>query len=205
MIKVSGKEIFSTGEIAALTGVTVRTLQYYDNIGLLPATTRNESGYRIYDKSDIAKLQQIIFYKSLGLKINDIQEIVKETTTDKDLISRFENQQEILYRRLNNLMGNLAYLETSLDLLKAENELPITNLVQLINSLNQETIFEYEKVEFDENSLGTFSKTAIHNLSGTIAPHSIEYIGTTSSLLVLVIWLFVVSLLAVTKFQRQDF
>lgn len=157
MSKVAEKEIYSTGEIADLTGVTVRTLQYYDNIDLLPATKRNESGHRLYDKSDLTKLQQIMFYKSLGLKINDIQEIVQETTTGDDLISRFEKQHEILYQRLNHLMGNLAYLETSLDLLKAEKELPITNLVQLINSLNQDTIFEYEQVAFDSETLEVFS------------------------------------------------
>ncbi len=93
------KEYFSTGEIAELTGVTVRTLQYYDNIGLLPARKRNKSGYRLYDKSDLAKLQQIIFYKSLGLKINEIQEVVQETTTKAELIARFEKQQGLLYQR----------------------------------------------------------------------------------------------------------
>ncbi len=155
---MSEKEYFSTGEIAELTGVTVRTLQYYDNIELLPARKRNKSGHRLYDKSDLAKLQQIIFYKSLGLKISEIQEVVQETTTKAELIARFEKQQGILYQRLNHLMSSMAYLETSLEVLKADHELSMTHLIQLINALNQETIFEYETIEFDAEDLETFAE-----------------------------------------------
>lgn len=53
--------------------------------------------------------------------------------------------------------------------------------------------------------LPIFPERAIHNLSGTIASHSIEYIGISHSILVLILWLLVISLIAITKFQRQDF
>jgi len=152
------KETFSTGEIAELTGVTVRTLQYYDNIGLLKANRKTSSGHRVYDKKSLTKLQQIIFYKSLGLKIDEIKEIIPDTTTKADLIALFENQRELLYQQLNNTLGNLAYIETSLDILKDEEELPMNNLIQLINTLNQDTFFEYQQVDFDEYSVKTFSE-----------------------------------------------
>ncbi len=54
-------------------------------------------------------------------------------------------------------MGSMAYLETSLEILKTDHELSITHLIQLINALNQETIFEYEAIEFDTEALETFA------------------------------------------------
>lgn len=149
---------FPIGEIAKLTGVTVRTLQYYDNIGIVPLEKESANGRRYYRESDLARLQQILFYKSLGLKIKDIKKLLEETVTEKQLISVLGKQRDILYRKLNDLRSNIAYVEASLENLKENKSLPLGNLIQLIISLNKETIFEYEKVEYDENTQHTFQE-----------------------------------------------
>lgn len=89
-----GKESrFSIGEISKLTGVTVRTLQYYDNINLVPLEKDEENGRRYFKESDLTRLQQVLFYKSLGLKIKDISKLLEETTTAKQLINVLEKQR----------------------------------------------------------------------------------------------------------------
>lgn len=60
-------------EVSKLTGVTIRTLQYYDTIGLLPATEHTESGYRLYDDTAMERLQQILLFKELEFPLKEIK------------------------------------------------------------------------------------------------------------------------------------
>ncbi len=53
-------------EVAALSGVSVRTLHHYDELGLLKPAKMTEAGYRIYSDENLAELQQILFYRALG-------------------------------------------------------------------------------------------------------------------------------------------
>lgn len=149
---------YSIGEIAKLTGITVRTLQYYDNIGILPLEKESTNGRRYYKESDLARLQQILFYKTLGLKIKDIKKLLEKTVTEKQLIFVLGKQRDILYHKLNDLKSNITFVEASLESLKVNQSLPLGNLIQLIISLNKEAIFEYEKVEYDKNIKHTFLK-----------------------------------------------
>lgn len=59
-------------QVAELTGISTRTLQYYDEIGLLKPSGLTQSGYRIYDDETLQKLQQILFFKELGFKLKEI-------------------------------------------------------------------------------------------------------------------------------------
>ena len=59
----------TTSQVAKLTGISVRTLQYYDEINLLNPSQLTSSGYRLYDDEDLKKLQQILFFKELDFKL----------------------------------------------------------------------------------------------------------------------------------------
>ena len=63
-------------ELAKISGVSTRTLRYYDQIGLLSPAEKSEAGYRIYTLKEIDLLQQILFYRALGMKLSDIKEII---------------------------------------------------------------------------------------------------------------------------------
>lgn len=99
-------------EIADMAGVTVRTLQYYDEVGLLKPTKVNEAGYRFYDERALEKLQKILFFKELDFSLKEIKEIMeKEMYSD---ISIFQKQRQLLTvkrNRLNRLLGLLERLE----------------------------------------------------------------------------------------------
>lgn len=67
---------FRVGELARRTGLSVRTLHYYDEIGLLTPPRRAESGYRLYGDAEIARLQQIASLRQLGFALDEIREIL---------------------------------------------------------------------------------------------------------------------------------
>ena len=71
-------------EFAKLTGVSVRTLHYYDEIGLLkPAEVDEWTGYRFYDEKNLEKMQQIMFYRELDFSLKSIIEILSSADFDK--------------------------------------------------------------------------------------------------------------------------
>ena len=70
-------------EVSALTGVSIRTLQYYDKIGLLPATGHTEAGYRLYDEAALERLGHILLFRELQFPLKDIQEILDSPDFDR--------------------------------------------------------------------------------------------------------------------------
>jgi DNA-binding transcriptional MerR regulator len=69
---VSGGEHmeYTVQKLARLAGISTRTLRYYDEIGILKPARINSSGYRIYSKAEVDRLQQILFYKELGVSLD---------------------------------------------------------------------------------------------------------------------------------------
>lgn len=64
--------MLKVGELAARAGLTVRTLHHYDSIGLLSPSARSDAGYRLYDRDDVARLQQIQALRAFGMALADI-------------------------------------------------------------------------------------------------------------------------------------
>ena len=62
-------------EVSKITGLSIRTLRYYDEIGLLKPTQFTESGYRLYDEKALVKLQEILFYRELDFSLQGIKDI----------------------------------------------------------------------------------------------------------------------------------
>ena len=101
-------------QVAELTGVSVRTLQYYDEIGILKPTKLNDSGYSLYDDNALEVLQQILFLKELDFPLKEIKEIMGNVNFDK--IKMYRHQKELLISkrdRLNKLIHILEKLEDS--------------------------------------------------------------------------------------------
>ena len=89
----------TTSQVAKLTNVSVRTLQYYDEIGLLKPSETTPSGYRLYNNEALQTLQQILFFKELGFKLRDIRDILEKP--DFDRIAAFKKQKELLLLKRN--------------------------------------------------------------------------------------------------------
>ena len=98
----------SIGEMADLSGVSVRTLHYYDEIGLLRPEIVTGAGYRYYGAASAARMQQILFYRELEFSLKDIRVLLSDPRYDKREALR--NQQHLLQLkrdRLNRLLGLL--------------------------------------------------------------------------------------------------
>ncbi len=85
-------------KLSRLANVSTRTLRYYDEIGLLKPVRVSSSGYRIYGKAEVDKLQQILFYRELGVQLENIQKIVNAGSFDPKAALR-EHYQQLLQKR----------------------------------------------------------------------------------------------------------
>ena len=89
-------------EFAKLTGVSVRTLHYYDEIGLLkPAEVDEWTGYRFYDENSLEKMQQIMFYRELDFSLKSIMEILSSPDYDKQ--KALDEQKKLLILKKERL------------------------------------------------------------------------------------------------------
>lgn len=96
----------TVGETARLTGVSVRTLHYYDEIGLLRPSGASEGGYRLYDEGCLARLQQILFFREIDLPLEEIGRILNSPAFDSRIA--MERHRELLAMkaaRLEQLIG----------------------------------------------------------------------------------------------------
>ena len=90
-------------EVSGLTGVSIRTLQYYDRIGLLRPAAYTEAGYRLYDDTALETLQQILLFRELEFPLKDIQEIVQSPSFDRR--KALDQQIALLEMRKEHLEG----------------------------------------------------------------------------------------------------
>ena len=93
-------------EVSRLTGVSVRALQYYDQIGLLPPAGRTEAGYRLYDDAALERLQQILLLRALEFSLKDIQAILQNPAFDRR--QALEDQIALLTMRKEHLENLIA-------------------------------------------------------------------------------------------------
>ena len=93
-------------QVSELTGVTVRALQYYDRIGLLPPTSCTEAGYRLYDDAALERLQQILLFRELEFPLRDIRAILDSPDYDrKKALSQQAELLELKKERLEKLIA----------------------------------------------------------------------------------------------------
>ena len=71
-------------DVSEISGVSIRTLRYYDEIGLLKPTELSDAGYRLYDSKALERLQEIMFFKELEIPLEDIKKIMDSPNYDKE-------------------------------------------------------------------------------------------------------------------------
>ena len=88
-------------DVAKLTGITVRTLHYYDEIGLLKPSKITDAGYRIYDEDNLETLQQILFFREMNFPLSEIKEIISNPNFDR--IAALKNHRDLLIKKKQRL------------------------------------------------------------------------------------------------------
>ena len=95
------RPMMTVNQVSKLTGVSIRTLQYYDTIGLLKPIKYTESGYRLYDDTALERLQQILLFKELEFSLKEIKEIIDAPNFDR--AKALEQQIELLTLKKEHL------------------------------------------------------------------------------------------------------
>ena len=128
--------MMTVNEVSKLTGVSIRTLQYYDNIGLLKPAEYTESGYRLYDDAALERLQQILLFRELEFPLKDIKDIITRSDFDKNKA-----------------------LEQQIDLLELRKE-HIENLITMCHDLKKRGVKHMDFSVFDSSKLDEYAKHA---------------------------------------------
>lgn len=105
-------------EVSELTGISVRTLHYYDEIGLLKPTKCSQAGYRLYDDKALELLQRILFFREFDMPLKEIKSIMDNPMLDKNQILKSQKKMlELKRERLQRLISSID------DILKGENKM----------------------------------------------------------------------------------
>ncbi|WML50989.1 MerR family transcriptional regulator [Neobacillus sp. PS3-12] len=129
---------YTVQKLGKLAGVSTRTLRYYDEIGILKPARINSSGYRIYGQKEVDRLQQILFYRELGVSLEDIQKVVTDPSFDGASALK-EHREKLLEKR------------AQLDLLIANVEKTINHSEGRISMSNKEKFEGFKKKMIEDN------------------------------------------------------
>ncbi len=111
--------MMTVNEVSKLTGVSIRTLQYYDKIGLLHPAEYSGAGYRLYDDTALERLQQILLFRALEFPLKDIREILESPSFDRD---------KALEQQITLLTLKKEHLENLIDLARGIKTIGVSTL-----------------------------------------------------------------------------
>jgi DNA-binding transcriptional MerR regulator len=103
----------NVGEVAALAGVTVRTLHHYDRIGLLSPSGRTGAGYRQYSPADLDRLHQVLLYRELGFPLEEVATLLNDPAADPE--AHLRRQHALLRDRLDRTSAMVAAVEKEME------------------------------------------------------------------------------------------
>lgn len=124
-------------EISDITGISVRALHYYDEIGLFKPTDKSEAGYRLYDDKALEVLQQILFFREFDIPLKEIKDIMESPVLDRKQILKM--QRKMLTAKKERLERLISSID---DILKGDNKMDFT-------VFNKDEIEEMFKAAFE--------------------------------------------------------
>ncbi|MHA4842947.1 MerR family transcriptional regulator [Flavitalea antarctica] len=139
-------ESYSVSQLSALSGVSVRTLHHYDEIGLLKPSGRSTAGYRHYGQHELLRLQQILFYKELNFSLREICEVLDDP--DFDVIQALQFHRQKIEENKNRLDQLITTIDNTIVNLKKQNVM--TDPKILYEGLPKEFATTYRNNAMDE-------------------------------------------------------
>ena len=150
--------------VSEITGISIRTLRYYDEIGLLKPTELTEAGYRLYDNKALEKLQEIMFFRELEIPLMDIKRIMDNPNYDKEQV--LLAQKSLLEQKRNRLNG---IIELITDVIKGVNTMSFGAFSnEEVQNMVNHTLECMSKESLDEQvqKYGSMEKYKEHLVSG---------------------------------------
>ena len=138
-------------EISDLTGISVRTLHYYDEIGLLKPTEKSEAGYRLYDDKALETLQQILFFREFDIPLKEIKAVMQAPALEKNQI--LQMQRKMLVAKKERMERLIASID---DILKGENKMDFAVFSKTEIEEMFQTMLEHMPEDMKELSIKEF-------------------------------------------------
>lgn len=130
---------FTVGELSRLTGVTVRALHHYDEIGLVRPSQRSAAGYRIYNDGDVLRLQQVLVFRELGVALDEIGSAIDEASDRAALLRK--HRRELAEKR-TRIDAMLAAVDAALGALEKGQTMQPVDVKKMFDGFNPE---DYEE------------------------------------------------------------
>jgi DNA-binding transcriptional MerR regulator len=130
------RKMYTVKLLSSLAGVSSRTLHYYDQIGLLKPATVGKNGYRYYGEASLLQLQQILFYRELGLSLGAIKAIL--TSPNFDVLTALESHRKSLQGRTERLERLIQTVDDTILHLKGRKEMSKNQLFEAFSEEQQE-------------------------------------------------------------------
>lgn len=142
-----GKGIFTIGELVQKSGVSIKTLRYYDSIDLLKPSDYTEGGHRLYSNEDLTILQNIKSLQFLGLSLKEIKDMLQKNTVKGEVILKsLIDQKQLFEAKKLEIINTLSDLNHLIETVKDEEIINIdifcAMLQKLIFAENTETWFK---------------------------------------------------------------
>jgi len=115
------KMAYTVKKLAELSGVSVRTLHFYDEIGLLPPAYVGEQGYRYYEEEQLLMLQQILFYRELEFELKEIQQILSQDDFDK--LKALESHRKALYAKEKRITELIKTIDKTIERIRGKKKM----------------------------------------------------------------------------------
>src|SRR5579862_6336306 len=112
---------YTVKQLAAMSGVSVRTLHFYDETGLLKPAYHGANGYRFYEEAQILTLQQILFYRELGFELKQIQRILGRADFEK--LAALQSHRQVLEKDLKRTNRLIETIDKTIEHLKGLNKM----------------------------------------------------------------------------------
>ncbi|GIN73734.1 MerR family transcriptional regulator [Bacillus sp. J14TS2] len=156
------KEYWKVGELAALTGLTIRTLRYYDQIDLFSPSQYTESGHRLYTEADLSKLQQILALKQIGLPLEEIKSVMDNN--EQGFAANIIETQITRIKRDIQVQQNLLYeLESALKTIRSKKIMSVDEVTKLLGAMKlyQEKYFTKEQLDMMKNYYDQYDEASL--------------------------------------------
>ena len=154
----SREDLFQAREFANLTGITVRTLHHYDRLGLLKPSRYSPAGYRLYRKSDIQRLEQIVALKFIGFSLNEIKKILGHGSVD--LATALRQQREAITEKRDRLDLAVQAIQRAEYVLGLMQEPDSESFVKIIEVINMQNSMDWSKKYYSEEAQREIEKRA---------------------------------------------
>ncbi len=163
------EHLFSTGELANMVGVSVRTLQYYDEENLLkPFVT--EGGRRRYTRENLMRLEQILFLKSFGFSLEEIKDKILDLKTAPDFKKMFFQQRKVLTEQIDNLNHTVNMLDAAIAETLTDEDINIDRIIMILESMKRGNPYTFVVRYFDDDQLKNYALQLIG------APDNTDYV-----------------------------